>query len=73
MPLQEATSPTLFILDFGTTQDPKNPLHCGRFIRATANGTGFVPLAENFYLPDSIDVLQDYHRLYWTCMGIPGM
>ncbi|KAI4209645.1 MAG: hypothetical protein LQ351_007445 [Letrouitia transgressa] len=40
MPLQEATSPTLFILDFGTTQDPKNPLHCGRFIRATANGTG---------------------------------
>lgn len=63
---------TLFILDLGTARDPNDPLHRGRLIRASSDGTIFHPLIDNLYLPDSIDVLQDESRLYWTCMGIPG-
>ena len=69
---QSSTEAILFILDFGTTQDPDNPLHRGRLIRATPDGTSFKVLIDNLYLPDSIDILQDDCRLYWTCMGIPG-
>lgn len=64
---------TLFILDFGTARDRNDPLHRGRLIRATSDGTSFEPLVENLYLPDSIDILPDEGRLYWTCMGLPGV
>lgn len=64
---------TLFILDFGTAHDPNDPLHRGRLIRAASDGTSFEPIVDNLYLPDAIDILQDEGRLYWTCMGIPGV
>ncbi|KAL8737198.1 MAG: hypothetical protein Q9181_001924 [Wetmoreana brouardii] len=66
------TGTTLFILDFGTAHDPNDPLHRGRLIRTTTDGTSFVPMIDSLYLPDSIDILRDDRRLYWTCMGISG-
>ena len=72
MASQSSAEAILFILDFGTAQDPNDPLHRGRLIRATPDGTSFRVLIDNLYLPDSIDILQDDDRLYWTCMGIPG-
>ena len=73
MASKSATTTTLFILDFGTARDPKNPLHRGRLIRATSDGKSFDPLVENLFLPDSVDVLHADCRLYWTSMGIPGV
>lgn len=66
MALQEATSPKLFVLNFGTAQDTNDPPQCGRPIRATAYGT-----IEKFYLPDSIDKLEsrdlpDYYSVLNT-------
>lgn len=72
MPPRSSVEVTLFILDFGTARDPNEPLRRGRLIRATSDGTSFEPLIDNLYLPDSIEVLQEESRLYWTCMGIPG-
>ena len=63
---------TLFLLDFGTSRDPNDPLHRGRLIRATPDGDSFTTLIDKLYLPDSIDVHNDARRLCWTCMGIPG-
>ena len=66
--------PTLYLLDFGTSHDPYNPLHKGRLIRAspTGNPASFHPILDDLYLPDSIDVDEGGERLYFTCMGIPG-
>ena len=41
--------------------------HRGRLIRATSEGKSFV---QN---PDSVVVLHVDRRLYWSCMGIPGV
>ena len=73
MALQQTPPTALFILDFGTARDPNNPVHRGRLIRAKLDGTAFEPLVDGLFLPDSIDVLHADRRLYWTCMGIPGM
>ena len=73
MALRRTPSATLFILDFGTARDPNDPVHRGRLIRARPDGTSFETLVDSLFLPDSIDVLQADRRLYWTCMGIPGM
>ena len=73
MASQSSAEATLFILDFGTARDANDPLHRGRLIRASSDGTFFKPLIKNLYLPDSIDILENEGRLYWTCMGIPGV
>ena len=63
----------LFLLDLGTALDPHNPLHRGRLIRAASDGTSFTPILDNLHWPDSIDYLEEDGRLYFTCMGIPGV
>ena len=72
MPSHQPAQAQLFILDFGTAQDPEDPLHRGRLIRASSDGTSFEPMLDNLYLPDSVDIMEDEARLYWTCMGTPG-
>ena len=72
MPSHQPAQAQLFILDFGTSRDPEDPLHRGRLIRASSDGTSFEPMIDNLYLPDSVDIMEDEARLYWTCMGTPG-
>ena len=62
---------TLVVLDSGCN-NPKDPLKSGRIFHASSDGTHIKPIVHGQSLPETVVVLKEDQKLYWTAMGFPG-
>ncbi|KAI1810212.1 hypothetical protein GGS20DRAFT_594972 [Poronia punctata] len=63
--------PKLLVLDIGLAAE-HNPLAAGKVLEVSGHGKSKV-LVEGQRLPDGIDYDLEDKRMFWTCMGTPGV
>ncbi|KAL7622780.1 hypothetical protein AAE478_006459 [Parahypoxylon ruwenzoriense] len=64
--------PKLLVLDIGLAAR-KNLLTAGKILEVSADGKSKKVLVEGQSLPDGIDYDIESNRMFWTCMGDPGV
>ncbi|KAI0395224.1 hypothetical protein F5Y17DRAFT_465812 [Xylariaceae sp. FL0594] len=64
--------PKLLVLDVGLAAR-HNPLAAGKILEVSGDGKSSKVLLDGLSLPDGIDYDLGSQRMFWTCMGVPGV
>jgi len=64
--------PKLLVLDVGLAAKD-DPLAAGKILELSSDGKSSKVLLDGQNLPDGIDYDRESKRMFWTCMGVPGV
>jgi len=64
-------APTLYFLDIGLSNEPKDVFDHGRILTGGPDGRPLKTLVNHQHLPDGIQLSIPLGKMYWTNMGVP--